>query len=234
MGVMEKASACTGCDVRTQAICHVLGGDALARFADSGRRRSVRKGETVMWQGDQDGACATLTRGALKMVVVNEEGDERIVGTVYPADFVGSPFQSASTVQVTALTDSELCIFSRAAFAEALQQNRPLERELLRRTMADLERTRLDDSRMASLGARARVAALLADLAGRARPGCAIDPDGWLNLPLTRGEMAAMLDLRIETVSREITALESDGIIQRRGRSGLNVIDTRRLQEAAS
>ncbi|MEM8827399.1 MAG: Crp/Fnr family transcriptional regulator [Pseudomonadota bacterium] len=232
----ETPAQCADCLVKNRAICHVLDAEALARFAASGRRRHVAAGETVQWQGDDDGVCATLTSGALKLSLVTETGEERVVGTAYPPDFIGSPFAGAASMEVTALIDSELCVFSRAAFSESLDRNRALEQELLRRTMAELERSRLDDSRLASLGAGPRVAALLADFSKRTPAGCdAGDPDaGWLRLPLSRGEIAALLDLRIETVSRELGALERAGVVQRRGRRDVRILDMAALTAAAA
>ena len=53
-------------------------------------------------------------------------------------------------------------------------------------------------------------------------------------LPLTRGEMAGVLGLTIETVSRQLTALEREGVIERQGARGLVVRARRRLEELAS
>jgi CRP/FNR family transcriptional regulator len=53
-------------------------------------------------------------------------------------------------------------------------------------------------------------------------------------LPLTRGEIAGMLGLTIETVSRAITRFERDGTIRRKGARGIELIDPARLQSEAA
>ena len=58
----------------------------------------------------------------------------------------------------------------------------------------------------------------------RAIPAAAFD------LPLTRGEIAALLGLTIETVSRQLTALERDGVIRRNGARGIELVDAARLE----
>jgi CRP/FNR family transcriptional regulator len=220
-----STQACADCVVRNRAICRALDAESLAEFSRSGRRRRLKAGETLRWQGDEDAPCATVISGAVKLSVVEEDGDERIVGLGLPSDFVGSPFDEASEITTTALTDCEVCLFPRNAFSAALESNRDLETELLKRTMADLKAARMSRSRSAALPARARIAALLLDLKTRGQ-GCAatVDPD-YLELPLTRGEIAQFLDLRIETVSREFGALEEAGLIARQGRRGLRFLD---------
>lgn len=232
---MPEHSPCSDCLVRNRALCQVLDAPALQQFAASGRRERLPRGRTLTWQGDEDGVCATLTRGALKLSVVDADGSERVTGLAFPADFVGTPFPGAATMQISALTDCDICVFPRRAFARALNENRKLETELLRRTLGALDEARLSQTRSGSAPARVRLAALLLHLLGRGAAGCAANPDpNRLELPLSRGEIGQLLDLRIETISRELGALEADGIIARDGRRGLRILDRSGLQAAAN
>ena len=76
--------------------------------------------------------------------------------------------------------------------------------------------------------AGAKVASLLVDMAERLAPG-----GGAFDLPLTRGEMADVLGLNIETVSRQLTRLARDGVILLRGRRGIALLDSHALGERA-
>jgi CRP/FNR family transcriptional regulator len=49
------------------------------------------------------------------------------------------------------------------------------------------------------------------------------------DLVLTRGEIASLLGLTIETVSRQLTKLEKDGVIRRHGQRGIDLIDADQL-----
>jgi CRP/FNR family transcriptional regulator len=51
---------------------------------------------------------------------------------------------------------------------------------------------------------------------------------------LTRGELASLLGLTIETVSRQLTQLERDGMIRRNGPRGIELVDAARLGTEAS
>ena len=54
-------------------------------------------------------------------------------------------------------------------------------------------------------------------------------PAETFDLPLSRGEMAGMLGLTIETVSRQLTRLEKEGAIARKGTRGIRLLDAARL-----
>jgi CRP/FNR family transcriptional regulator len=53
------------------------------------------------------------------------------------------------------------------------------------------------------------------------------------DLPLTREAMADYLGLTLETVSRQISALKRDGVIQLEGKRHITVPDFDRLMEEA-
>jgi CRP/FNR family transcriptional regulator len=78
----------------------------------------------------------------------------------------------------------------------------------------------------------ARVAGLLLALADAAgKEPC--QPAARFELPLSRGDMAALLGTTIETVSRQLGALEARGLIQREGRRMLLIQDPAGLAVAS-
>jgi CRP/FNR family transcriptional regulator len=52
------------------------------------------------------------------------------------------------------------------------------------------------------------------------------------DLPLTRGEMAEVLGLTIETVSRQLTKLKAEGAINLMGARGITLRDRAKLEAA--
>lgn len=59
-------------------------------------------------------------------------------------------------------------------------------------------------------------------------------PAAEFDLVLSRGEIASLLGLTIETVSRQLTRLEKEGVIERNGARGIRLTDAARLQGLAS
>jgi CRP/FNR family transcriptional regulator len=81
--------------------------------------------------------------------------------------------------------------------------------------------------------ASARVAGLVLAMA-KAASDSPCHPAHQFDLPLARSEMAAMLGLTIETVSRQVGWLESQGAIRRTGRRGIELRDPARLEALAA
>ena len=227
------ALPCNTCPVRDHAACSVLSEaerDALAR---AGRMRHLKRGELLFAAGDEDTACATLVSGALKVAAIDEHGTERILALVHPAGFIGELFAPFAHHDVVALTDSELCVFARSDMNQAVDAHPKLARALLRRSQEDLHHSRDLLALSGKRSAGGRVAALLMGLAEAASDStCSRARE--FELPLTRGEIANMLGLTIETVSRALTRFERDGVIRRQGARGIEVLDPARLEQAAA
>jgi CRP/FNR family transcriptional regulator, anaerobic regulatory protein len=217
---MVSALACETCPVRDRAACSALEEGDRAQLARMGRHRDVKRGETVFAAGDDNVACATLISGALKIASCDSEGVERILSLVHPSGFVGEMFSPMAHYDVVALADSRLCVFNRADYETALKTFPALSTALLRRSSEDLFETRALIGLMGRRSADARVAGLLMAFA-KAASDSPCHPASRFDLPLTRGEMAGLLGLTIETVSRQLGKLESGGLIEREGARGI-------------
>jgi CRP/FNR family transcriptional regulator len=224
---------CATCPVADRAVCSVLSPDDRADLARIGHHRRYARGETIVAAGDPNTICATLTRGAAKMSTIDRDGTERIVALVHPAGMLGQMFAPAATLHVTALTDSEACLFPRGRF-EALRDSRPaLAGRLLNELGRELDESRALIDLISKRQARGRVAALILAFARAASPAPCHDETAF-ELPLTRGEMAQLLGITIETVSRTLTALEKGGTIRREGSHGIVVLDRDALEAFAA
>lgn len=225
--------ACADCPVRSRAACAALTADERSDFARLGRTRKLRRGEQLFAAGGDANACATLVTGALKVSATDAEGVESILALVHPAGFVGEMFAPFPTYEVTALTDSEVCLLSRRDVEQAVTRYPALGVALLRRSQEDLHEARelLDLSRRK--GAGPRVAGLILAFA-RAASDSPCHPASEFELPLTRGEMAAMLGLTIETVSRQLGEFEASGAIRRKGARGIELVAPAQLGRLAS
>ena len=224
---------CDTCPVADRAVCSALSPDDRGELAKMGHHRRYARGETIVAAGDAATICATLTRGAAKMSTIDRDGTERIVALVHPAGMLGQLFAPTATLNVTALTDSEACLFPRARF-EALSEARPA---LARRLLSEISRE-LDESRslidlISKRQARGRVAALILAFSRAASPAPCHD-EAVFELPLRRGEMAQLLGITIETVSRTLTALEREGAVRREASHGIAILDRPALEALAA
>jgi CRP/FNR family transcriptional regulator len=222
--------ACDTCPVKDTAACAVLTPQEREALSAAGRTRTLARGEMLFAAGDENAACATLLSGALKVSAIDQDGNEQILALVHPAGFIGELFAPFAHHDVVALTDSRLCTFAKADIERAIEDYPALARALLRRSQADLLASRSLLELTGHATAEARLAALLHDFAAAASDSsCHLARS--FDLPLTRGEIANMLGLTIETVSRKLGELEAMGAIRREGKRGIGVPDAALLLE---
>lgn len=230
---MDTNNSCAACAVRDRAVCGALSEADLRALNALGRRARLSRGETLVWAGDPGIVCGNLIRGVLKLTMTTPDGREAIVGLLYPADFVGRPFAEMAEVTISALTDAELCVFPRTAFERMLTDHSGMERLLLERTLAALDEAR---RRMVTLGrqsAEERLSGFLADMSRHVASAACRPSRGMpltFDLPLTRGEIADLLGLTIETVSRQMTRLKSAGLIALPGGRAVTIRDRAALE----
>lgn len=216
--------ACSTCPVRDRAACSVLEEAEREELAKAGRTHKLAKGETLFAAGMSAASCATLLSGALKITSTDADGRERILSLVHPSGFVGEMFAPYMRHDVVALGDSELCVFSGPAFADAIERYPKLSHALLRRTQEDLFASRELLALTGNASAEQRVSGALLSMS-RAASDSPCHLASRFDLPITRGELADMLGLTIETVSRMLTRFEREGAIRRNGKRGIELVD---------
>lgn len=226
-------TACDTCIVRNRAICGSLDRDELQLLNRMGRRFTVARGQTLMWEGDDSLLVANVIEGVLKLSTSMGDGREQIVGVVYPSDFIGRPFGGKSFHTVTALTDARVCTFSRRDFDGFAREHPDLEHKLLQRTLVELDRARHWMLLLGRKTARERIATFLLEMSERlADSGC--EDSGPLNsfaLPFGRQQVADILGLTIETVSRQLTQLKAAGVIETPDRRTVVILDRDTLED---
>jgi CRP/FNR family transcriptional regulator len=197
-----------------------------------GRRRSLDAGQSLIFEGEDSVMVANVVEGVLALTAGTEEGREQIVGVVYPSDFIGRPFGRTVGYGVTALTDARVCVFARRDFDAFAHEHPALERQLLERTLTELDRTRRWMLLLGRKSASEKVASFLLDLSERmAEPGCVGNGEQLrrIVMPFSRQQVADVLGLTIETVSRQFTRLRGAGMIDLPSRREVIIIDRQGL-----
>lgn len=227
---------CQECVVRDHAICSTLETDEREQFVRLGRQMTVQKGRTLMWEGDESMLVANVVEGALMCSTSTSDGREQIVGMVYPSDFIGRPLGSESPHNVTAVTNSKVCVFPRVAFDKFAREHRAMEHQLLRRTLNELDRARKWMLLLGRKSARERIATFLLDCSRRLADTEA--DQNWpplcsFVLPLDRQQIANVLGLTIETVSRQLSDLKRMEVIALPHRRTVEILDLNQLEKMA-
>ena len=222
-------SSCDLCVVRNRAICAALDESEVQALNSIGRRRNLAAGESLMWEGEDSVLVANVIEGVLKLSTGTEDGREQIVGVVYPSEFIGRPFGTVNGQGVTALTNARICVFNRRDFDAFAREHPALEHKLLDRTLAELDRTRRWMLLLGRKSASEKLASFLIEMNERlVEPGCKVSFEQTgrtLTLPFSRQQIADVLGLTIETVSRQFSRLKDDGIVGLPSRREVTILD---------
>ena len=223
---------CDACAIRNRAICADLDDSEIGLLNGIGRRRQLEAGEQLMWEGDEAVLVANVIDGVLKLASHSADGGEQILGLAYPSDFLGRPFGETAPYGVEALTQAQICVFERKDFDRFARDHPRLEHKLLERTLTELDRSRRWMMLLGRMNAGQKVASFLLELSDRLGKAGA-GGETFVTLPLSRQQMADVLGLTIETVSRQLSRLRSAGLIDTPSRREIVLRDRRELEELA-
>jgi len=231
--------SCRACSIRARALCGVLPEGALDQINRMSRRRRVAAGRALFGEEEGAGVVATVLAGVAKVSVSLADGRTQVVGLHFPSDFIGRPFAAAPPPLTEAATDVEVCLFERNRFEALLDEHRELKQHFVRQITEDLDAAREWMLLLGHKTAEERVASLLLLCLDRtAPPACAgleapTDAGSRFDLPLSRTEMAQYLGLTIETVSRMLKRLSTEGVIGIEHGRGIRVHDRASLAACA-
>jgi len=230
-------SSCDLCAIRNRAICAALDAREVETLNTIGRRQQLSAGESLIWEGEDSVRVANVIEGVLKLSSGTRDGREQIVGLVYPSDFIGRPFAATVNHEVTALTEARICVFNRRDFDAFARDHPALEHKLLEHTLDELDRTRRWMLLLGRKSASEKIACLLIEMSERlapqhCAPGRETAPQH-LTLPFSRQQIADVLGLTVETVSRQFTRLKTEGTVDLPSRREVIILDRGRLLSEA-
>jgi CRP/FNR family transcriptional regulator len=202
---------CTSCEARHRGLCGVLTPSELVFLARSSTKHVVQPGEELVSEALPIDRYSNVLSGVVKLKKMLSDGRQQIVGLQFAPDFLGRLFMIESNVTAEAATEVSLCSFSRSALEQLTTRQPDLERRLLQQTARELDQAR---AWMLTLGRRTaaeKVASFILMISENIDPGAG--PAKSFDLPLSRSDIADFLGLTIETVSRQLTKLRTDGVL---------------------
>lgn len=167
-----------------------------------------RSGQSLYDESDKALGVFTLRKGLVKLVRVTADGRERVVRVLFPGDVVGLEALATGHYdsQAVALSEVSLCRIPLDVIHQLGANSPRLHRKLMEKWQNALKQA---DDWLAELNfgsARQRVLHFIHKMHE-------VSEDGTATL-FSRDDMGAMMDLKLETVSREVTTLVRAGVIE--------------------
>lgn len=225
----ELPILCQSCEARHQGICGAMTSEQLLAISKHTRRVRREPGQEIMADAMPIAAYANVLKGVVKLTKVLEDGRQQVVGLQFAPDLLGRPFASESRVTAETASDVELCMIPKAALEALMTAGGPVEHRIMMQALRELDEAR---DWMVTLGrktAAEKVASFLYLLATH------IDPTeeealATFDLPLSRADIADFLGLTIETVSRQLTKLKADKVIEIANYRHVSIMDLTQLR----
>lgn len=177
--------------------------DAFERL---GVRITFARDEEVYAQDDEVEMFYRVVRGVIRTSRLTADGRRQVGDFYYPGDIFGLEPGPEHRFAADALVDCEVQMVRRAA-VRAYAGDAEVNRAILEATNREMGRLQEHVMMLGRKSARERVASFLMSLAQR-------QSDDQVNLPMGRQDMADYLGLTIETVSRMLTQLQGEAIVE--------------------
>ncbi len=226
--------ACSACSLRELCLpAGLAAGDLRSLDALVNRRRPLKRGAYLYRNDARLQSLYAARSGFLKTSVAHADGREQIAGFHMPGDLMGLDAIGGGrhVCDAVALEDCEVCEMPLEAL-EALSRKIPsLQQHFHRILSREIVRDHGMMLLLGSMRAEERLAAFLLNLSQRfaARGYSSTE----FMLRMTREEIGSYLGLKLETVSRTLSRMQSNGLIAVRNRQ-LRILDVEKLQTVAN
>ncbi len=183
------------------------GGDLVQAMALMGARMRFPRNGEIYGEGEPADFVYQVVSGAVRTSKILSDGRRQIGGFYMPGDIVGLDLGDEHAFSAEAIGDVTVLYVRRSAVLALADRDGHLARQLWAATARELSQAQ---RRLLLLtqSAQERLAGFLLEMAERARSGDSVD------LAMTRQDIADYLGLTIETVSRTLTALAEEAVIE--------------------
>ncbi|MDA3845078.1 MAG: Crp/Fnr family transcriptional regulator [Vallitaleaceae bacterium] len=190
-----------------------------------------KKGEHLCHEGDELATLFIVNEGRVKLSKFNIEGKEQILNLVGEGDIFGeyhllSDFEPYNFSAI-ALTDTKICTLSKENFDYLLDKHPSISRKILAELSRKLIRTENLAQNLSSVNTDAKVAYVLLEFAENY--GTDDGEEVRIEIPVSREEMANYAGVTRETMSRKLSILIKEGIIDTVGNKVMIIKDLEAL-----
>lgn len=230
---LHNCETCTGkyC-ARKAPIFSVLGNEQLAEVMGSIIRRKYKKGQMIFFEGDVSDKFYIINAGKIKIFKYTKEGKEQILYILSEGDFLGYLSllkKGRFDFNAEALEDVNVCMLTKDDFDKIVKKTPDISLRILENLHDRLASLENLVQTLSTKDIEARIAVLLKnfarDFGGESGNEIVIE------LPLSREEMANYIGVTRETMSRKLSSMEDEGIIELVGNKKIVIKDMSQLEE---
>lgn len=222
---------CINCSNTNCLINKHSNNEELSDFLAEKHRFKVAKGQSFIIEGAPVHGLFFVYNGKVKMVKTGINGREQIVRLVNDGEVVGHrSFGVGEYYQIgaVAIEDSVLCSFTKKLLRDTLQSNAKLTYDFMTFYSEELNRSETKVRKFAQMTVRERIIDAILYINRKFK-----QTKGWLNIELSRRELADFAGTTEEQSIRMLSALKSDKLIKVEGRR-IGILDLKALKSEIS
>jgi CRP-like cAMP-binding protein len=170
---------------------------------------ALRRSEKIFAQGEPADYIYKVMQGVVKQYTLLSDGRRQISGFYLPGEVFGLESGAEHGSFAEAIADSSILMVRRSTLVRSAEHDSEIARNLWSLTARELRRSQ-NHALLMIKSARERLAAFLLEMADRMTG----KDNGTVDLPMSRQDIADYLGLTIETVSRIITQLTEENVIE--------------------
>jgi len=172
-----------------------------------GVRMAFAAGEEIYVQDEDADMIYGVISGAVRTTRLLNDGRRQIGDFYREGDLVGLEAGPVHRFSAEALGDCDILVIKKSALRHYGEDGAQIEQMIWLATIRELERAQEHLLLLGRKNACEKVASFLLDMADRS-------VDDHTALPMGRQDMADYLGLTIETVSRMVTHLQAEGLVE--------------------
>jgi len=210
-------SRCESCEIRSANSMRVLSEEDLSKISNKKTVMSFKKGDILFEEGAHLNGVFCLRNGKCKVTKLSPNGKDQIIRFIKKGELIGErSVLSGSTAHltVTALEDMEACFIPKDDIESSFRNNTDFSLDITRAICSDLDNANISIANLAQKNVKERLADTLL-LFDRT---FGIDDEGFLNIKLSREEIANAIGTATESSIRLLSQFKKEGLIELKGK----------------
>ncbi|WP_372885798.1 Crp/Fnr family transcriptional regulator [Shimia sp.] len=208
----EAPHPCGHCAFYQDSVWQPVEQSGVSTLARSFSRRELDEGEVLFEQGAESGGVYCVSRGLIALRSYQSDGKSTLLKLAYPGEIIG--FRSflddgPHRTEARALVASRVCIVARRDAKRVVRANPSVLARLASRCIAEIDRSHERIIASATLSNKVRLTEILLQLARH--HGARLEGYVEMKLPLSRPDLADLIGVQPETLSRLVKRLEREG-----------------------
>ncbi len=225
-------SSCESCSNKFNTIFRHLTPEEHDMISLDKNCEPYKKGSVIYHEGNRISGCYCVSSGIIKIYKTGIDGKEQIITFAKKGDIIG--FRSVLSGELACTTakvieDSHLCFIPGDTLVQLFKQNGEFSMDLMQLACKELGEANAYITDIAQKTVRERLAEVLILL----KDNFDIDNDQFLQITLTREELANIVGTATESVIRLLSEFKSDRLIELHGRR-IKLLDIQGLKKAGN